>query len=178
MCRWDGGVHIALLRGQNLTSATLCKTKQDDSYIHLTVAIDSPPTSKTPQVIGVDLGPRDLATNSTGESGSDREIQTVRDQYSKAIANIQSKRTQAARRLLRRLSGREKRFQEWLNHNISKKLFQDAKELNAALDFEALIKIGESLNTSQTERGKTNNWAFDQLRLFVNYKSAIAINFG
>lgn len=120
--RWAGGVHIALLRGQNLSIATLYQTKQGDYYIHFTVAIDSPPTSKNPQVIGVDLGPRDLATNSTGESGSDREIQTVRDQYSKAIANIQSKRTQAARRLLRRLSGREKRFQEWLNHNISKKL--------------------------------------------------------
>lgn len=144
MCRWAGGVQIALLRGQNLTSATLCKTKQDDYYIHFTVAIDSPPTSKIPQVIGVDFGPRALATNSTGESGSDREIQTVRDQYSKAIANIQSQRTQAARRLLRRLSGREKCFQEWLNHNISKKLVQDAKQLNAALDFEALIKIGVS----------------------------------
>jgi transposase len=51
-----GGYQIALLRGQTLTSATLCKSKKGDYYINFVVEIDTPPTGKTPKVIGVDLG--------------------------------------------------------------------------------------------------------------------------
>ncbi|MCY7390950.1 MAG: transposase, partial [Leptolyngbyaceae cyanobacterium CAN_BIN12] len=172
-----GGYQIALLRGQTLTSATLNKTRQGEYYISFVVEIDTPPTGKTPKVIGVDLGRRDIATTSTGQSWSGEKIQAVRDQYSKVRANVQSKRTRSARRLMRRLSGRERRFQEWLNHNISKQLVQGAKSQNAALAFEDLTNIREGLNQkprSKTERRRTNNWAFYQLRLFVGYKAAIA----
>lgn len=55
-----GGYQIALLRGQTLTSATLNKTRQGDYYINFVIEIDTPPTGKTPKVIGVDLGRRDI----------------------------------------------------------------------------------------------------------------------
>jgi len=172
-----GGYQIALLRGQTLTSATLNKTKKGDYYINFVVELETPPTGKTPKVIGVDLGRRDIATTSTEKSWSGEQIQSVRDRYSKVRANVQSKRTRSSRRLTRRLSGRERRFQEWVNHNISKQLVQDAKSQNAALAFEDLTNIRESLNQkprSKTERRRTNNWAFYQLRVFVGYKAAIA----
>lgn len=172
-----GGYQIALLRGQTLTSATLKKSRQGDYYINFAVEIDTPPTGKTPKVIGVDLGRRDIATTSTGQSWNGSQIQSVRDRFSKVRANVQRKRSRNSRRLLRRLSGRERRFQEWVNHNISKQLVADAKQQGAGLAFEDLTGIRHSLNTkprSQTERRRTNNWAFYQLRMFVCYKAAIA----
>jgi putative transposase len=172
-----GGYQIALLRGQNLTSATLNKSKKGDYYINFVVEIDAPPTGKTPKVIGVDLGRRDIATTSTGKSWNGSQIQSIRDQFSKVRANVQSKRTRNSRRLLRRLKGRERRIQEWLNHNISKQLVTEAKQSGTALAFEDLTGIRDSLNQkprSKTERRRTNNWAFYQLRIFVNYKAAIA----
>ncbi|MEH2382585.1 MAG: transposase [Nostoc sp.] len=172
-----GGYQIALLRGQTPTSATLNRTKQGQYFINFVVDIPTQPTGKTPKVIGVDLGRRDIATTSTGKSWNGKQIQSVRDRYSKVRANVQSKRTRSSRRLLRRLSGRERKFQEWLNHNISKQLVQDAKRINAALAFEDLTNIRGSLNQkprSKVERRRTNNWAFYQLRLFVGYKANIA----
>jgi IS605 OrfB family transposase len=172
-----GGDQIALLRGQELTSATLNKTKQGDYYINFVVEIDTPPTGKTPKVIGVDLGRRDIATTSTANSWSGEKIQATRDRYSKVRANVQRKRSRNSRRLIRRLQGREQRFEKWLNHNISKQLVQEAKQLDAALAFEDLTGIRESLNQkprSKTERRRTNNWAFYQLRMFVQYKAVIA----
>lgn len=172
-----GGYQMALLRGQNPTSATLKKTKKGDYYINFVVEIDTPPTGKTPRVIGVDLGRRDIATTSTGKSWSGEQIQSVRDRFSRVRANVQRKRTRNSKRLLRRLSGRERLFQEWLNHNISKQLVTEAKHSCAALAFEDLTGIRDSLNQkprSKVERRRTNNWAFYQLRLFVNYKAAIA----
>lgn len=63
-----GGYQIALLRGQELTSATLNKTKQGEYYINFVVEIPTDPTGKTPKVIGVDLGRKDIATTSTEKS--------------------------------------------------------------------------------------------------------------
>lgn len=172
-----GGYQIALLRGQTPTSAILNKSKRGDYFINFVVDIPTQPTGKTPKVIGVDLGRRDIATTSTGKSWSGKQIQNIRDRYSKVRANVQSKRTRSARRLTKRLSGRERRFQEWLNHNISQQLVQEAKQTGAALAFEDLTNIRQSLNTkprSKIERRRTNNWAFYQLRLFVEYKANIA----
>ena len=172
-----GNYQLALLKGQSPTAATLNKTKQGDYYINICVDLPTNPTGKTPKVIGVDLGRRDIATTSNGDSWSGKQIQSTRDRYSKVRANIQSKRTRSSRRLMRRLSGREQRFQKWLNHNISKQLVQKANQSNSALAFEDLTNIRESLNQkprNKTERRRTNNWAFYQLRLFVGYKANIA----
>ncbi|MGL5879052.1 MAG: RNA-guided endonuclease InsQ/TnpB family protein [Xenococcaceae cyanobacterium] len=172
-----GNYQLALLKGQSPTAATLNKTKQGDYYINICIDLPTNPAGKTPKVIGVDLGRRDIATTSKGDSWSGKQIQNTRDRYSKVRANVQSKRTRSSRKLLRRLSGREQRFQKWLNHNISKQLVQDAKRINAALAFEDLTNIRESLNQKpirKVERRRTNNWAFYQLRLFVGYKANIA----
>jgi IS605 OrfB family transposase len=174
-----GNYQLALLKGQSPTAATLKKTKQGDYYINICVALEERPTGKTPKikVIGVDLGRRDIATTSTGRAWSGQQIQSCRDRYSKVRANVQSKRSRNSRRLLRRLSGREQRFQKWLNHNISRQLIREAKELDAALAFEDLTNIRQSLNQkprNKTERRRTNNWSFYQLRMFMQYKAAIA----
>lgn len=172
-----GNYQLALLKGQAPTAATLNKTKKGDYYINICVDLSTEPTGKTPKVIGVDLGRRDIATTNAGKSWSGEKIQAIRDRYNKVRANVQRKRTRSSRRLLRRLSGREQRFQKWLNHNISKELVNEAKSANAALAFEDLTNIRESLNEkprSKTERRRTNNWAFYQLRLFVQYKAEIA----
>jgi putative transposase len=171
------GHQIALLRGQTPTSATLSKTRKGEYYINIAVELDTPPTGKTPKVIGVDLGRRDIATASHGRSWSGEHIQAARDRFSRVRAKVQSKRTRSSRRLLRRLSGRERRYQTWLNHNISKTLVRDAQAIGAALAFEDLTGIRECLNQkprSKAERRRTNNWAFYQLRMFVTYKAAIA----
>ena len=172
-----GNYQLALLKGQSPTAATLNKTRRGDYYINICVDLPTESTGKTPKVIGVDLGRRDIATTSTGETWSGKQIQSVRDRYSKVRANIQSKRTRSARRLMRRLFGKEHRFQKWLNHNISRQLISSAKQLGAALAFEDLTGIRDNLNEkprSKTERRRINNWAFYQLRLFVGYKANIA----
>ncbi|NJM27518.1 MAG: IS200/IS605 family element transposase accessory protein TnpB, partial [Pseudanabaena sp. RU_4_16] len=172
-----GNYQRALLAGQTPTAATLNKTKRGDYYINICVEIPTQPPGKTPKVIGVDLGRKDIATTSTEKSWSGEQIQATRDRYAKVRSNVQSKRTRSSRRMLSRLQGREQRYQKWLNHNISKELVTDAKLNNAALVFEDLTNIRQSLNEkprSKTERRRTNNWAFYQLRLFVQYKAAIA----
>lgn len=172
-----GNYQRGLLKGHIPTSATLVKRKNRDYYIQICVNIPTQPIDKTPKTIGVDLGRRSIAATSTGKTWDGKQLNELRDRYSRVRANVQAKRTKSSKRLLRRLSGRERRFQGWLNHNISKQLVTEAKESNATLVFEDLTDIRQSLNRkprSKKERRKTNNWAFYQLKMFVAYKAAIA----
>ena len=171
-----GNYQLALLRGQTPTSATLVKRRSGDYYIQIAVELDTPPTGKTPKVIGVDMGRRDIATTSTNKAWDGGQLQATRDRYSRVRASLQSKRTRGARRLLKRLSGREARFQKNINHSISRQLVNEAKAIDGALAFEDLTDIRKSLNTKprgKTERRRTNNWAFYQLRMFVTYKAVL-----
>jgi IS605 OrfB family transposase len=111
------------------------------------------------------------------------------DHHSRLRAVLQrkaSKGTRSSRRrcreLLQRLSGKERRFQAWVNHRISKAIVSRAKATNSALALEDLTGIRtpsrwrdrERVNQqprSKTERRRANSWAFYQLRQFLEYKA-------
>ncbi len=81
--------------------------------------------------------------------------------------------TRRTRQILQRLSGKERRYQQWLNHNISKQIIQNALSTNATVAIEDLTGIRERTNQkprSKTERRRSNSWSFYQLRSFLEYK--------
>ena len=174
---------IGKLKGTKPTSAQLCKHRDGSYYIHIQVKDETPKPIKSDNVIGVDFGRTDIAVTSNNQTWSGREIRDVRDKYSKQRANLQkkaSKGTRSSRRrcrqLLKRLSGREKRFQRHVNHVISKTIVLDAKKSNSTVAIEDLTGIRERTNTqprTKTERRRSNNWAFYQLRTFFEYKGLI-----
>ncbi|MFS8863308.1 zinc ribbon domain-containing protein, partial [Synechococcus sp. H55.6] len=89
------------------------------------------------------------------------------------------------RQLLQRLSGRERRFQTWVNHRISKSIVARAQATHRFIALEDLTGIRERVNQqprSKTERRRLNSeaygplarGAFYPLRQFVHYKAARA----
>ncbi len=168
-----GGYQIALLRGQTPTSATLSKTRQGDYYINIVVEVPTQPRNKTPKVLGVDVGLRDIASTSTGKSWNGEQLRKTRAKFARTRASIQSKRTKSSKRLLRRLSGKERRFQKWINHNISKQLVVEAKEFGV-IAFEDLTGIRQRAKVRKSQRREHNSWAFYQLRMLSEYKANVA----
>ncbi|MEG4631849.1 RNA-guided endonuclease TnpB family protein [Microcoleus sp. AR_TQ3_B6] len=172
--------HRGKLAGQNPTSAQVCLHKDGCWYVHIQLKLESPKTIKATNVIGVDLGPRDIAVTSTGKSWSGKEIQKTRDKYSRVRASLQKKTSQGtrstrrrARQILKRLSGRERRYQTWLNHNISKAIICEAKQTQSFVSIEDLTGIRGRTNSqprNKTERRRSNAWAFYQLKTFLEYK--------
>jgi putative transposase len=176
-----GNYQLGLLKGQSPKTATLCKRK-DGSY-YLNIQLESQPTDPPPsdEVLGCDLGRTDIVVSSEGERFSGKEITKVRNYYAKLRANIQqkaSKGTRSSRRrcreLLKRLSGKEKRFQAWVNHTISHRIVTAAQQKNQIIALEDLTGIREHTNQqprSKKERRLSNSWAFFQLRQFLIYKA-------
>ena len=119
------------------------------------------------------------AVTSTG-SWSGEKIKNKRDKYARVRSALQRKSSQGTRRrrrrcrqILQRLSGRERRFQQWLDHNISKSIISSAKQTNSLVAIEDLTGIRERTNSkprNKTEKRRSNSWAFYQLRLFLEYK--------
>jgi putative transposase len=176
-----GNYQTGKLKGRNPTSAQLCKHRDGQFYLHIQIKDDAPDSPVTDKVIGIDIGRRDIAVTSQGQKWDGKHIQSVRDQFSLVRASLQNKApkgTRTTRRrcreVLRRLSGRERRYQQWLNHNISKSVVRRAIELTASIAIEDLTGIRERTNEqprNKTERRRSNSWAFYQLRTFIEYKA-------
>ncbi len=176
-----GNYQRGKLKGTNPTSAQLCKHRDGKFYLHIQIKDDAPNPENTDKILGIDLGRRDIAVTSEGEKWDGTGIRAVRDKFSKLRASLQKKApkgTRTTRRrcrvVLKRLSGRERRYQQWLNHNISKSVVKRAVELSASIAIEDLTGIRDRTNqqlTNKTERRRSNSWAFHQLRLFIEYKA-------
>lgn len=178
-----GNYQLGLLKGTTPSSATLCKRKDGSYYINIQIKSVAPDPIPQKRVIGVDFGRRDIAVTSIGDKWDGKQITDVRDRFSKVRASLQRKSSKGtrstrrrARQILQRLSGRERRYQTWLNHNISKLIVLSALQSNALIAVEDLTGIRERTNQqprSKIERRRSNSWAFFQLKMFLSYKSIL-----
>jgi len=168
------------LTGQKLKTATLVK-RDNSYYLNIQVESEPPKPRKTKQVLGVDLGRTDIAVTSEGTAFSGEAVTKTRDHHAKLRQSIQKKASKGtrstrrrARRLLQRLSGKERRFQKHINHVVSHQIVRRAKQSNQAIALEDLTGIRARTNDlprSKVERRRSNSWAFYQLRQFLTYKA-------
>ena len=175
-----GNYQRGKLKGKKPTSAQLCKHRDCSYYIHIQVKDEVPEPLKPTNVIGVDFGRRDIAVTSNGDKWDGKQVTDIRDRYSRTRASLQQKATKGtrstrrrAKQILQRLSGRERRFQQWLNHQISYQIIQQAKSTKAIVAIENLRGIRERTNQqprNKVERRRSNSWSFYQLRYFLEYK--------
>lgn len=179
-----GNYQRGILKGQNPKSATLVKRKNGNFYIHINLDNEVPDPIAVKDTMGVDLGRVDIAHTSDKESWSGQQLNKIRNKYAwlrKVLQKKASLGTRSSRRrcreLQKRLSGKEKRFQKHINHEISRQLVNNAVASNRAIALEDLSGIRERTNQlprNKQERRKSNNWAFYQLRQFLTYKCLLA----
>ena len=169
------------LAGQSPTSATLKKGRKNRYYLDVQVKKEAPPTQDADDTLGVDLGIRHIATDSAGHQFQGQDLADYRQHRANVRARLQakadtgSKQTRkACRRALKRLSGRERRHQKRINHEISKQLVAYAKKHGLAIVFEVLKGIRDRCRFHKGQRRALHSWAFYQLQQFVEYKTQSA----
>jgi IS605 OrfB family transposase len=124
-------------------------------------------------VLGVDLGIVNLATTSDGKTYSGEKCTKVRQKYAKIKSVLQSVGTYSAKKHLKKISGKERRFKKDTNHCISKEIVQTAKDTNRAIALEDLSGIRENVTVSKAVRESIGKWAFLELRNFIEYKAKL-----
>ena len=121
--------------------------------------------------LGVDVGIVNLATDSMGQEFSGEEVDAVRIRSTRLKKRLQARGTKSAKRHLKKLSGRERRFKRHTNHTISKQIVEKAKGTLQAIAIEDLK--GLRVTVRKAERERFGKWSFDELRRFVEYKAEI-----
>ncbi|MEV6152094.1 transposase [Nonomuraea sp. NPDC052129] len=134
--------------------------------------------------VGVDQGVANLAVTCDGAvlpgpalAGSvdgNGHVRTLRERRHRQRRRLQKKGTSAARRVLRRLSGREHRMMTDLNHQISKHVVREAERTGRGIALEDLQGIRGRVRVHRFQRRTLHNWAFAQQITFTRYKAARA----
>jgi putative transposase len=160
-----------LLKDRKPTSAVLVKRRDGGYYLHVQLTGTAPEPIETEGTLGVDLGRRRVAVDSDGIVHEATETKRVRDHYPKVRRSAQAKGTKGANRFLKRLSGRERRHQRAINHNISRRIVDKAKTTGRAIALEDLTGIRERTKVRKAERYRQHSWSFFQLRQYIAYKA-------
>jgi IS605 OrfB family transposase len=149
--------------------ATLTYTKRARQFwIRLVFEADTPPQQQDGRIQGIDRGLYHLATTSGGQFFSNAKVRAVQRRYLHNRQTLQAKGTPSAKRRLRSMSGREKRFSQNVNHIVTKQLVAQS---------DVVIFVLEDLSGIRNQRrGKKvnkriGNWPFHQFQCFLSYKA-------
>jgi len=141
--------------------------KNGNFFVHLIVELPTPKKPKPKIFLGVDRGIINHAVLSNNKFFKSNHIRKVKANYQHLRQKLQAIGTQSAKRLLRKISGRERRFMANANHIIA----------NWILSFDYDTVVLEKLKGIRKKwRGKNlnrklGNWAFFQLQKFLEYKA-------
>ncbi|MEV1241334.1 transposase [Nonomuraea sp. NPDC049750] len=134
--------------------------------------------------VGVDQGVANLAVTCdgvvlpgpalAGPVSGNGHVRTLRQRRHRQRRRLQKKGTSAARRVLRRLAGREHRMMTDLNHQISKYVVREAEHTGRGIALEDLQGIRARVRAHRLQRHTLHSWAFAQQITFTRYKAARA----
>jgi len=136
-------------------------------WLYLVVEKEAPQKVKPNTVLGVDSGVLNHAVLSNNMFFASNHIRNVKGRYQCLRQKLQAKGTRSTKRLLRKRSGREKRFMANVNHRLSKLIVNQPFNVIALekLEVEKVKKNGKRFNR------KLGNWAWRQLQLCIEYKA-------
>ena len=127
------------------------------------------------EFIGVDMGLLEIAALSNGKSFNSKKLNDYREKRQKVRSSLQSKGTKGSKKVLKRLSGKERTTSTIINHTISKQIVQLAKTEGKGIAIEDLKGIRFSANKKGKKfRTRVGKWNFSQLRSFLTYKSLLS----
>jgi putative transposase len=142
-------------------------------YLLLVVDLPEPPQKKPVDFLGVDLGIKNIATDSDGKHFSGSHLNNLRKRHFKLRQRLQKKGTKSAKRLLKKRRQKESRFARDVNHRIAKELVRRAKGTGRGIALEDLKGIRERVTVRKPQRRQHHSWAFNQLRQFIEYKAKL-----
>jgi len=168
-----GGYQRGKLEGRRVRGQADLVYRNGEFFLY--VVVDAPEENpfQPKDIIGVDLGIVNIATDSTGRNWSSERVEKVREKYERLRSILQSAGTKSAKRHLKKVSGKERRFKRDVNHCISKALVGYAEGTSSAIALENLKGIRGRVTVRRSERSRHSKWAFSELRRFIEYKAKL-----
>ncbi len=161
------------------TSADLLQDRKGRWWLHVVMEVETSETIATDEFVGVDLGIVSPAVDSRGNHYGSDHWKEIEDRTFELRRRLQSKGTKSAKRHLKKLSGRQRRFRKDCDHVLSKRLARSVRS-GATLVFEDLTNIRGRAKMRKAGRRRLHGWSFAQFQAFVTYKAearGVAVGF-
>ena len=143
--------------------------RKGNFYLHISITVPAPEVKQPQGSLGVDLGVSRVAVTSDKKFHTAKNIRHKKACYKRTRRSLQANGSKSAKRALKRVSGRERRFVADTNHCVSKQIVADAKANNQRIVLEDLNGIRE------TGKAKcVHEWSFAELQWMIRYKAAKA----
>src|SRR6185295_12210075 len=141
-------------------------------WLHVVVTVPAPEVEPSAQVVGVDLGISRPAVTSHNRFLGKKAWKAIEGRLFHLKRGLQKKGTRSAKRLLRRVRHRQRRFRRDCDHVLSKRIVQSV-EPGAAIVLENLKDIRKRMKAKRQTRSKRRMhcWSFAQLKGFIGYKA-------
>lgn len=139
-------------------------------FLNLSFRVNPVKQKQGKEIVGIDRGINNIIATSKGLTISSEHILKIKKKYQTIRGALQQKGTKSAKRHLKRLSGKEKRFMLDVNHCISKQLSNDTSVSTYVL--EDLIGI-RNQNKGKTFNQLLSNWSYCQFEFLMNYKCSL-----
>ena len=160
------------------TSADLLRDRKGRWWLHVVMETTAPVVTPSEETVGVDLGINNPATDSCNKFYGNKHWRQIEDRTFELRRRLQSKGTKSAKRRLKKLSGRQKRFRRDCDHVLSKRLVKSV-EVGTTLAFEDLTNIRGRAKMRTAQRRRLHGWSFAQFQAFVTYKAeGLGVNVG
>jgi IS605 OrfB family transposase len=123
-------------------------------------------------IIGIDRGENNLAVLSNGKFFDGRKVKHTARKMRKLREELQAKGTRSAKRHLRKVKAKERRFRADVNHCIAKQIVEMLQPGDTIV-LEKLTGINGSIGkrTRKKNRADRVSWSFFQLEQFLTYKA-------
>lgn len=140
-------------------------------YLMVVVDLPEDPQIQPEEIIGVDLGIVNIATTSTGKTFSGKKCTESRKKYSRIKSVLQSAGTWDAKKHLKKISKKERRFKNDTNHCISKQIVAEAKDTRSGIALEDLTGIRDRVPGYKALTSAIGKWAFYEIAAYIRYKA-------
>ena len=148
--------------------------KKGKFYLFQTVDVPEEDIEDVEEFVGCDFGLTDIVVTSDGVKHSADGLNKYREHRQKVRSSIQRKGTRGSKKLLKRLSGKERTTANLVNHTISKSIVKSAKEQGKGISIEDLTNIRfTSKRRNKKFRTKLGKWNFSDLRAKLEYKALL-----
>ncbi|HEY9433903.1 MAG TPA: RNA-guided endonuclease TnpB family protein, partial [Blastocatellia bacterium] len=139
--------------------------RKGNFFLHISITIPAPQVKQPQGSLGVDLGFNRVAVTSDNKFHTAKNIRHKKSGYKRTRRSLQANGGKSAKRALKRVSGRERRFVADTNHCVSKQIVADARANNQRIALEDLNGIRE------TGKAKcVHEWSFAELQQMIRYK--------
>lgn len=177
----DGRLRVSFLAGKRQLELLKCQRGESDLvlidgvfYLFATCEIDEAEPQDVEEFLGVDLGIKNIAADSLGETYAGNHLNSLRKRHARLRKKLQSKGTQQARRLLKKRRRKESRMASQKNHEIAKRIVEKAQRHLLGIALEDLKGLRERTTVKKSQRRQHSSWTFSDLRQKIEYKAQLA----